>query len=114
VVWTGFDQKEVLGLTGAQASLPAWTSFMKAATASRPPLDFVIPQGVVEETVDPTTGYKATPFCPVRIAGVFPEQAAPTQLCPFHSGPLQASATSGGMVPTTPEPAIDDSVDPND
>ena len=36
VVWTGFDQKEELGLTGAQASLPAWTAFMKAATASRP------------------------------------------------------------------------------
>ena len=30
VVWTGFDQKEVLGLTGAQASLPAWTNFMKS------------------------------------------------------------------------------------
>ena len=40
VVWTGFDQKEVLGLTGAQASLPAWTNFMKAATASRPALGF--------------------------------------------------------------------------
>ena len=36
VVWTGFDQKEELGLTGAEASLPAWTDFMKAATASRP------------------------------------------------------------------------------
>ncbi len=114
VVWTGFDQKEVLGLTGAQASLPAWTNFMKAATASRPALDFVMPQGLVQETVDPTTGYKATPFCPVRIVGVFPEQDAPTQLCPFHSGPLQASATGGSMVPTTPEPAVDDSVDPND
>ena len=34
VVWTGFDQKEELGLTGAEASLPAWTDFMKAATAS--------------------------------------------------------------------------------
>ena len=40
VVWTGFDQKEELGLTGAQASLPAWTDFMKAATASRPPVEF--------------------------------------------------------------------------
>ncbi|HLZ09434.1 MAG TPA: penicillin-binding transpeptidase domain-containing protein, partial [Chloroflexota bacterium] len=36
VVWTGFDQKDALGLTGAEASLPAWTDFMKAATASRP------------------------------------------------------------------------------
>ena len=35
VVWTGFDSKQDLNLTGAQASLPAWTTFMKAATASR-------------------------------------------------------------------------------
>ena len=43
VVWTGFDQKEALGLTGAQASLPAWTNFMKVATASRPDDDFPKP-----------------------------------------------------------------------
>ena len=114
VVWTGFDQKEVLGLTGAQASLPAWTNFMKAATASRPPLGFVMPPGLVEETVDPTTGYKATPFCPVRIQGVFPQESAPTQLCPFHHGPLQASATTDHTVPTASDPEVDDSVDPND
>jgi membrane carboxypeptidase/penicillin-binding protein len=115
VVWTGFDQKEVLGLTGAQASLPAWTNFMKAATASRPPVNFVPPPGIVQEVVDPTTGYKATPYCPVRIEGVFPQDSAPTQLCPFHRGPLQATATTTDhMVPTTADPEIDDSVDPND
>src|SRR5271168_3007910 len=80
VVWTGFDQKEELGLTGAQASLPAWTAFMKAATAPRPPLDFTAPPGIVEEAVDPTPGYKATPFCPVKLEGVFPQDSAPTQL----------------------------------
>ena len=114
VVWTGFDQKEVLGLTGAQASLPAWANFMKAATASRPPLGFVVPPGLVEEMVDPTTGYKATPFCPVKIEGVFPQASAPTQLCPFHGGPLQASATTNHAVPIAPDPEVDDSVDPND
>ena len=114
VVWTGFDQKEVLGLTGAQASLPAWTNFMKAATASRPAIGFVMPPGLVEETVDPTTGYKATPFCPVKITGVFPQESAPTQLCPFHGGPLQASATTHRVVPTASDPEVDDSVDPND
>ena len=114
VVWTGFDQKEVLGLTGAQASLPAWTNFMKAATASRPALGFVMPPGLVQEAVDPTTGYKATPFCPVKLDGVFPQDSAPTQLCPFHGGPLQASATTNPVVPTASEPEVDDSVDPND
>jgi len=113
VVWTGFDQKEILGRTGAEASLPAWTAYMKAATASRPPLDFVMPSGLVQETVDPTTGYKATPFCPVRTVGVFPQEAAPSQPCPFHAGPLQASA-GGGAVSPTAEPEVDDSAEPND
>src|SRR6202050_186777 len=113
VVWTGFDQKEVLGLTGAQASLPAWTNFMKAATAARPPLDFVVPPGIIQEVVDPTTGYKATPYCPVKLEGVFPEAAAPTQFCPFHTSPLQATSTDH-MVPVTPEPDIDNTADPND
>ena len=82
VVWTGFDQKEELGLTGAQASLPAWTAFMKAATASRPPLDFTAPPGIVEVKIDPTTGYLATPYCPVTMIGVYPEGMAPTQGLP--------------------------------
>jgi penicillin-binding protein 1B len=85
VVWTGFDQKEVLGLTGAEASLPPWTDFMKAATASRPPLDFAPPPGIVVEKVDPLTGYLAGPNCPIVVEGAFPTDLAPTQICPFHA-----------------------------
>jgi penicillin-binding protein 1B len=43
VVWTGFDKKEELGLTGAQGSLPAWTTFMMDAEAGRPETDFPTP-----------------------------------------------------------------------
>jgi membrane peptidoglycan carboxypeptidase len=32
VVWVGRDDNQPLGLTGAQAALPIWTSFMKRAT----------------------------------------------------------------------------------
>jgi penicillin-binding protein 1B len=85
VVWTGFDQKETLGLTGAEASLPAWTAFMKAATAPRPAIDFPVPPGIVVAKVDPLTGYLAGPYCPVTIEGVFPKGMAPTQPCPFHT-----------------------------
>jgi penicillin-binding protein 1B len=109
VVWTGFDQKEVLGLTGAQASLPAWTAFMKAATAARPALDFTAPPDVVIEKVDPLTGYKAGPFCPVVTEGVFPLGMAPTRVCPIHRAPLAAGATDH-LVPEAPNPATD----PND
>jgi penicillin-binding protein 1B len=106
VVWTGFDQKEVLGLTGAEASLPAWTAFMKTATASRPALDFVAPAGVVEAKVDPLTGYLATPYCPVSIMGVFPKELAPTESCPFHK-------SAGAASPTPPEDASTDEVNPD-
>ncbi len=109
VVWTGFDQKETLGLTGAQASLPAWTNFMKAATASRPALDFTMPPGLVRETVDPLTGYKAGPFCPVKLEGVFPAGMEPTEVCPFHKGPAPVPAADH-LVPVAPDPVAD----PND
>ena len=95
VVWTGFDQKEMLGLTGAEASLPAWTNFMKAATASQPELDFAVPPDVVVEKVDPLTGYLAGPYCPVTIEGVFPKSMAPTAVCPFHTSPAAENAASG-------------------
>src|SRR5262249_30878218 len=109
VVWTGFDQKEVLGLTGAQASLPAWTAFMKAATASRPALDFVMPPGIVAEKIDPTTGYKAGPYCPTTIEGVFPESIAPTEICPIHKagGTLTSVDHTTSISPDAP-------ADPND
>jgi len=103
VVWTGFDQKDALGLTGAEASLPAWTAFMKAATAPRPALDFGVPPGVVIANVDPLTGYLAGPYCPVTIEGVFPKEMAPTQICPFHTSagstiPASASGTRPSSV----------------
>jgi penicillin-binding protein 1B len=85
VVWTGFDQKEALGLTGAEAALPAWTEFMKAATASRPDGDFPMPSDVVRLRVDPVTGYLASPGCPVTMESVFPKALAPTTVCPFHT-----------------------------
>jgi len=109
VVWTGFDQKEELGLTGAQASLPAWTAFMKAATAPRPPLDFTAPPGIVQVKIDPTSGYLATPYCTVKMDGVYPEGMAPTQPCPYHTSPAALTAVDH-KVPEEPNPVAD----PND
>src|SRR6185295_19502651 len=43
VVWVGFDGQSKLNLSGAEAALPIWTEFMKAATASMPVTDFVGP-----------------------------------------------------------------------
>ncbi|MGH7906251.1 MAG: penicillin-binding protein, partial [Candidatus Binataceae bacterium] len=99
VVWTGFDQKETLGLTGAQASLPAWTAFMQAAAASWPAIDFAVPPGIVVENVDPMTGYRAGPFCPITAPGVFPVALAPTQYCPFHNSTTAHPAADHNGLP---------------
>ncbi len=120
VVWTGFDQKEAVGLTGAEASLPAWTEFMKAATAPRPALDFGIPPGVALANIDPLTGYLAGPYCPVTIQGVFPKDMVPTQACPFHTSAgatTPAAATgedAGASAGANWEPAPDEVGAPND
>jgi penicillin-binding protein 1B len=112
VVWTGFDQKEALGLTGAEASLPAWTNFMKVATAPRPALDFDIPPGIVIANVDPQTGDLAGPACPVTIAGVFPKDMAPTQTC--SATPAAGNPTSGASEDANWEEAPDTGASPND
>jgi penicillin-binding protein 1B len=119
VVWTGFDQKEQLGLTGAEASLPAWTDYMKAATASRPALDFAPPPGIVVENVDPLTGYLPGPNCPVVLEGAFPTDLAPTQVCPLHARPgATPAAVNSSATPGAPPPATDswerEPSDPND
>jgi penicillin-binding protein 1B len=116
VVWTGFDQKDALGLTGAEAALPAWTTFMEAASAARPELDFVVPPDVVVAKVDPLTGYLAGPYCPAAVTGVFPKALAPTELCPFHKSAASASNTAdqdsdGGVDTEAGGTAIDS---PND
>ena len=86
IVWVGFDRRQSLGLSGAQAALPIWTSFMKRATAGRPARDFEVPEGVVLATVDPETGGRATASCPTTIVEAFLEADAPTADCPRHQG----------------------------
>ena len=86
VVWVGFDRRQSLGLTGAQAALPIWTAFMKRATAGRPARDFEVPAGIVLATVDPETGARATASCPKTMVEAFLEADAPTGDCPRHGG----------------------------
>ena len=112
VVWTGFDQQEALGLTGAEASLPAWTAFMKAAAASRPELDFQAPADIRIVKVDPTTGYLAGANCPDAVMGVFPVSMAPTEVCQFHSSGAAADHTITPDGAGNPELVPDES--PND
>jgi penicillin-binding protein 1A len=115
VVWTGFDQKQALGLTGAEASLPGWAEFMKQATASRPDGDFPVPPEIVRARVDPLTGYLASPYCPVTSEGVFPKDLAPTQICPFHTAATAVASTTSNAASDGEADSHDESGDsPND
>src|SRR5437763_7959411 len=62
-VWIGFDDNKQLGLTGAEAALPAWTEFVRNAVELRPELGgeaFARPAGITFVEVDPETGLLAT------------------------------------------------------
>lgn len=87
VVWVGFDHDRPVRLTGAQAALPIWTDFMKAATAAYPPSSFLPPPGVSVVDIDPESGALASPDCPRRTEEAFRRGSEPTQLCPLHGGP---------------------------
>ncbi len=87
VVWVGFDDYTELGLEGAHSALPIWAEFMNQASRYRPyrdTHDFAQPEGIVHASVDPTTGLRATPFCPWVANDVFVDGSQPQQLCLVH------------------------------
>jgi penicillin-binding protein 1B len=101
-VWVGFDEPESLGLTGAQAALPAWVQFMQDA-APADPEDFPEPSGITMATIDPESGGLATPACPKQVSLPFLIGTEPTQMCPLHGG-MFASAPGSPPMPSTMPP----------
>ena len=93
-VWIGYDDNKQLGLTGAEAALPAWIDFMKEAVALRPSLggsEFPKPAGIVTVKIDPETGYLAGPDCPVAQTVTVPSRYAPVSECYIHSLEYESS-----------------------
>ena len=84
VVWVGYDDNEQLGLSGAQAALPIWTEFMKAAMAGRPNVPFQVPSGITFAEIDRDTGKLATPGCERTLNESFLVGTEPTEYCPLH------------------------------
>jgi penicillin-binding protein 1B len=84
VVWVGYDDNSPMGLSGAQAALPIWVDFMKAAMAGRPSQAFQAPPGIVEVEVDPASGDIAHAGCPTRRMEVFIEGTEPQGFCALH------------------------------
>ena len=87
VVWIGFDDNKQLGLTGAEAALPAWVDFMNDAVAMRPDLggeNFECPAGIEFVEIDSATGLRSTVTCPVRELIAVTERMAPNMECYLH------------------------------
>jgi membrane carboxypeptidase/penicillin-binding protein len=87
VVWVGLDNNQPLGLSGAQAALPIWTTFMKNAVAGRASSSFAAPSGVTFVDVDRDTGQIATPMCPRVTNEAFLAGTEPLGACELHRVP---------------------------
>lgn len=95
VVWIGFDDNKQLGLTGAEAALPAWTEFMNEAIALRPDLggaNFECPEGIKFVEIDSATGLISTVTCPLRELIAVTDRNSPHLECYLHGNlPWQTS-----------------------
>lgn len=87
VVWIGFDDNQQLGLTGAEAALPAWTDFMNAAIELRPELggtNFECPEGIRFVEIDAESGARSTLSCPHRELIAVTDRLMPNLECFVH------------------------------
>ena len=95
VVWIGLDDNAQLGLTGAEAALPAWAEFMKEAVAVRPDLggtSFECPEGIKFVEIDSSNGLISTVWCPLRELIAVTERTSPHLECYFHGNlPVRVS-----------------------
>jgi 1A family penicillin-binding protein len=103
-VWVGYDQPRPggKGFTGGAVAAPVWGSFMRAALAGKPALDFTKPDTVITATIDPTTGFLATPDCPQKRDEFFVSGSEPLQYCHTHGLP---------PAPEPPLPVVPDAVE---
>ena len=85
VVWVGLDDNQPVGLSGTQAALPIWTSFMMRALAGHPNDPFESPTGISYLDIDRDTGQLATPACPRTFNEAFIQGTEPTEACRLHS-----------------------------
>jgi penicillin-binding protein 1B len=86
-VWIGFDDNQQLGLTGAEAALPAWVDFMSDAVELKPELggrNFECPEGIEFVEIDADTGALSTFLCPHRELIAVTERLAPNVECFLH------------------------------
>jgi penicillin-binding protein 1A len=85
--WFGFDNPAPISgdASGGRLAAPAWADFYLSGwkeTAS--PVAWNPPPGMSMRIIDPTTGYLATEWCPVRRNEYYKPGTEPTVACPVH------------------------------
>ncbi|MDD2853459.1 MAG: PBP1A family penicillin-binding protein [Desulfuromonadaceae bacterium] len=90
-VWVGHDKPKPggKGFTGGAIAAPIWERFMRAAVLARPAADFPQPDSVLSVTIDPVTGYLATPDCPEKRDEFYAVGTEPQEYCPLHGGAVR-------------------------
>ncbi|HEU4925423.1 MAG TPA: PBP1A family penicillin-binding protein [Vicinamibacterales bacterium] len=84
VVWVGMDDNQPVGLSGTQAALPIWTTFMTRALAGHANLTFNPPEGITFVDIDRDTGKVAAPGCPRVFKEAFLAGTEPADVCQLH------------------------------
>jgi penicillin-binding protein 1B len=84
VVWVGLDDNQALGLSGSQAALPIWLSFMQRTLAGRGDRAFEIPDNINFVDVDRDTGATALPGCLRTYHEAFLSGTEPREVCEIH------------------------------
>lgn len=51
LVWVGYDQNGVTGLTGGSGAVPVWGQFMKSALRDHPKIDFAFPEDKINRVI---------------------------------------------------------------
>ncbi len=100
VVWIGFDDNQQLGRTGADAALPAWMDFVKAAVELKPELggrNFECPEGIKFVEIDADAGSLSTLSCPHRELIAVTERLAPNVECFQHGNLPRMFESSEGV-----------------
>jgi penicillin-binding protein 1B len=89
LVWVGFDEQDVIRLSGSQAALTIWADFMKSAMSIVPGGAFMVPTSIVFRDVDPSNGKLANRYCPVVFREAFLASTEPSEVCSDHGGSFQ-------------------------
>ena len=85
--WFGFDTPASMGsdASGGRLAAPAWAEFYQGGWKETAlPTAWNPPPGMSMAVIDPTTGYLATEWCPVRRNEYYKPGTLPTIPCPNH------------------------------